>query len=43
VIHAAQTAKKTTLESLAAVMSNGFASADKTFAALAEDIADLKV
>jgi len=33
------TAKKTTLESLAKLVTTGFAAADKKFAALAEDIA----
>jgi septal ring factor EnvC (AmiA/AmiB activator) len=35
-------AKKTTLDSLAALVSKGFASADKKFTALAEDIDDIK-
>jgi hypothetical protein len=35
-------AKKTTLDGLAALVSKGFASADKTFAAVADDIADIK-
>jgi septal ring factor EnvC (AmiA/AmiB activator) len=35
-------AKKTTLDGLAALVSKGFASADKKFVALAEDIADLR-
>ena len=35
-------AKKTTLESLAKLISESSASADKKFAALAEDIADIK-
>ena len=35
-------AKKITLESLAAIMSKGFAAADKNFTALAEDIAEIK-
>jgi hypothetical protein len=35
-------AKKTTLESLAKLISDSSASADKKFAALAEDIADIK-
>jgi hypothetical protein len=34
--------KKTTLESLAKLISESSASADKKFAALAEDIADIK-
>jgi predicted nucleic acid-binding Zn-ribbon protein len=35
--------KKTTLETLATQMQKGFASADRKFTALADDIADLKV
>ena len=35
-------AKKTTLESLAKLISESSASADKKFAALAEDISDIK-
>jgi hypothetical protein len=35
-------ARKVTLESLAAIMFKGFASADKKFTALAEDISDIK-
>ncbi len=35
-------AKKTTLESLAKLISENSASADKKFAALAEDISDIK-
>jgi phage shock protein A len=35
-------AKKTTLDGLAGLVSKGFASADKKFVALAEDIADLR-
>ena len=35
-------AKKTTLDGLAALVSEGFASADKKFVALADDIADIK-
>ena len=35
-------AKKTTLDSLARLISKGSASADNKFAALAEDIADIK-
>jgi hypothetical protein len=35
-------AKKTTLESLAKLISESAASADKKFAALAEDISDIK-
>jgi hypothetical protein len=35
-------AKKTTLDGLAALVSKGFASADKKFGALAEDMADIK-
>jgi hypothetical protein len=34
--------KKTTLDGLAALVSKGFASADKKFTALAEDMADIK-
>lgn len=35
-------AKETTLDSLATLVSNGFASADKKFTALAEDITEIK-
>jgi len=35
-------AKKTTLESLAKLISKGFASTDKKFTALADDISDIK-
>ena len=35
-------AKKVTLDGLAVLISKGFASADKTFAAVADDIADTK-
>jgi predicted nucleic acid-binding Zn-ribbon protein len=35
-------AKKTMLDGLAALVSKGFASADKKFTALAEDMADIK-
>ena len=35
-------AKKTTLDGLAALVSKGFASADKKFTALTDDIADLR-
>jgi hypothetical protein len=35
-------AKKTTLDSLATLVSRGFASANKKFTALAEDVSDIK-